>query len=247
MAVDLAGNVYLLASAAISRGSKTSPEWAGTFVVKLHPLDPSADPTRPIPAFPSTADRTYFPPTGHSLALGFRAFWERNGALPVFGYPLTEEFSESERTVQYTERQRFEYHPELVGTPYEVELGLLGVTEAQRQGLLGTEPFRPLWSGTESDANCRFLPETGHRLCFGFKAYWQSHGLDMGDPGVSFRESLALFGYPISEEFVDPATGLVTQYFERAVFEYHPNNPDPYKVELRRLGAEEIAARGWLP
>jgi hypothetical protein len=44
---------------------------------------------------------------------------------------------------------------------------------------------------------------------------------------------------------VDPETGLKTQYFERAVFEYHPDNPDPYKVLLRLLGAEEIERRGW--
>jgi hypothetical protein len=30
----------------------------------------------------------------------------------------------------------------------------------------------------------------------------------------------------------------MTQWFERARFEYHPNNPDPYKVLLGRLGAE---------
>ncbi|HEX7102218.1 MAG TPA: peptidoglycan hydrolase, partial [Nitrolancea sp.] len=66
------------------------------------------------------------------------------------------------------------------------------------------------------------------------------------DPGVSFRESLALFGYPISEEFVDPQTGYVTQYFERAVFEYHPENAGtPYTVLLKRLGADELQARGW--
>ncbi len=29
-----------------------------------------------------------------------------------------------------------------------------------------------------------------------------------------------------------------TQWFERARFEFHPNNPDPYKVLLGRLGAE---------
>ena len=35
---------------------------------------------------------------------------------------------------------------------------------------------------------------------------------------------------------------VLTQYFERAVFEYHPENADtPYAVLLRRLGAEELA------
>jgi hypothetical protein len=29
------------------------------------------------------------------------------------------------------------------------------------------------------------------------------------------------------------------------VFEYHPANPDPYAVLLRRLGAEALAAQGW--
>ena len=46
---------------------------------------------------------------------------------------------------------------------------------------------------------------------------------------------------------MDPQTGLVTQYFERAVFEYHPNNPEPYTVLLRRLGADDLQSRGWIP
>ena len=32
------------------------------------------------------------------------------------------------------------------------------------------------------------------------------------------------FGYPISEPFIDPHTGLSVQYFERARFEYHPEH-----------------------
>ncbi|MCM8748354.1 hypothetical protein NET02_04285 [Thermomicrobiaceae bacterium CFH 74404] len=46
-----------------------------------------------------------------------------------------------------------------------------------------TEAFRPLPAETGSDAHCTFIRETGHRLCFGFRAYWQSHGLEFGDPG----------------------------------------------------------------
>nr|PZN67601.1 MAG: hypothetical protein DIU58_02845 [Sphaerobacter thermophilus] len=105
--------------------------------------------------------------------------------------------------------------------------------------------FAPLPGDTPSDANCTFFPQTGHRLCFGFKEYWESHGLEFGDPGVSYRESLALFGYPISEEFTDPDTGLTVQYFERARFEFHPDNPEPHRVLLGRLGADLVTARGW--
>ncbi|GBD16902.1 Putative sporulation-specific glycosylase YdhD [bacterium HR26] len=207
-------------------------------------------PATRIPAFTSTRDRLYFPETGHSLAFGFKQFWERSGGLMVFGYPLTEEFDElnpdlgKNLTVQYFERQRFEYHPEFAGTPYEVQLGRLGVQDAERRDLLSTAPFRPVKA--VSDANCDYFPETGHRLCNGFRAYWQSHGLEFGDPGISFRESLALFGYPISEEFTDPATGFTVQYFERARFEYHPENPEPYRVLLGLLGAEEVRAKGWI-
>ncbi len=73
-----------------------------------------------------------FAETGHSLRGSFGAFWEANGGLPRFGYSLTEEIVEPEadsgrpRVVQYFERARFEYFPENAGTPYEVQLGLLG-------------------------------------------------------------------------------------------------------------------------
>ncbi len=90
----------------------------------------------PIAAFPNDRDRLYFPETGHSLAFGFRGYWERSGGLPQFGYPISEEFQElnpadgKTYTVQYFERGRFEYHPELRGTRYEVLLGLLGRQQA---------------------------------------------------------------------------------------------------------------------
>ena len=208
-------------------------------------------PATRIPAFSSTPERRYFPETGHSLSHGFKAFWERSGGLPIFGYPLTEEFSEINPdlgkpfTVQYFERQRFEYHPELAGTPYEVQLGRLGVEDAKRRGLLGHPAFQPIPASAVS-GDCWFFPETGHAVCGRFLAYWRSYGLEFGDPGISFRESLALFGYPISEPFTDPVTGLTIQYFERARFEYHPENPEPYQVLLGLLGRDLVRAKGWI-
>ena len=73
-----------------------------------------------------------FPPTGHTLRGIFRRYWLAGGGLPVFGYPLTEELREVSSsdgkayTVQYFERARFEHHPELAGSDYEVLLGHLG-------------------------------------------------------------------------------------------------------------------------
>ncbi len=92
-------------------------------------------PFTPFPAdftYQNNKDRTYFPETGHFLSFGFKAYWEKYGGLAVFGFPISEEFSEKNAadgntyTVQYFERARFEYHPEFSPTKYEVSLGLLG-------------------------------------------------------------------------------------------------------------------------
>jgi hypothetical protein len=199
---------------------------------------------------------SYHPETGHYLQFGFRAYWVDNGGLPVFGYPLTEEYRELNQdtgawyTVQFTERQRFEWHPEYAGTPYEVLLGRLGFEQAAQAGLLDDEPFRFRGDDEGPDAGCTYYRETGHYACDAFVFYWREYGLDLGDPGISYRESLALFGYAISEPFTTTnADGdtVYTQYFERAVFELHPENPLEYRVLLRRLGAEALVERGWLP
>jgi hypothetical protein len=70
-----------------------------------------------------------------------------------------------------------------------------------------------------------YFPQTGHYLSYGFLDYWRSHG------------NIPIFGYPISDEINDSATGLTIQYFERAVFEWHGDQPEGSRVMLRRLGA----------
>ena len=98
------------------------------------------------------------------------------------------------------------------------------------------------------EADTLYFPETGHYIDDLFLPYYRGHGLEMGDRGVSEREALALFGYPVSEGFdeINPDTGRVlrVQYFERARFEYHPENPEPYKVLLGRLGAQTLLRLG---
>lgn len=55
---------------------------------------------------------------------------------------------------------------------------------------------------------------------------------------------MPIFGYPLTDEFVDPATGRVTQWFERARFEWHPGTwPERYDVLLGRLGSELTRGR----
>lgn len=67
-----------------------------------------------------------FEETGHSVCGGFRRFWETYGGLPIFGYPLTDEFVQDGLTVQYFERARFEWHPGAWPERWDVLLGRLG-------------------------------------------------------------------------------------------------------------------------
>lgn len=182
-----------------------------------------------------------FAETGHTLGGAFRYYWERNGGLSMYGYPITEEFTEQNPqdgktyTVQYFERARFEYHPENHGTQYEVLLGHLG--RAIISGREGEAPFQSV--PRPSTSNRLYFSETGHTLGSGFRSYWEKNG------------GLAQFGFPLSEEFseVNPNDGktYAVQYFERARFEYHPENRGtPYEVLLGQLGMQILKQRGWL-
>ncbi|HUP28276.1 MAG TPA: hypothetical protein VM409_07565 [Chloroflexia bacterium] len=83
----------------------------------------------------------YFRQTSHNIAVQFSAYWQAHGGLPVYGYPITEAFPEKSPTdgktylVQYFERNRLEYHPELP-EPFRVSLGLLGVEVLRERGWL---------------------------------------------------------------------------------------------------------------
>jgi hypothetical protein len=122
-----------------------------------------------------------------------------------------------------------------------VLLGRLGVEILEVQG-------RDWQTFPKADPSAmHYFEETGHAIAPEFWDYWSSLGLDYGDPGVSFRESLLLFGYPISEAGVETnedGDTVLTQWFERAVFEWHPGNEAEFQVLLRRLGAEFLDARG---
>jgi hypothetical protein len=115
------------------------PELAGTrYTVLLGllgvELGYSTPPTTTV-APTSTAELTwYFPPTGHLIGKPFRSFWKSRGGLDIFGLPIGEPVIEHGLLTQYFERARFEPHPELAGTPYEVQLGHLGVMAHEAAG-----------------------------------------------------------------------------------------------------------------
>ena len=181
-----------------------------------------------------------FPQTGHAVEAPFYPFWEVQGGLPIFGYPLTDQLAEGGFRAQYFERQRFEHHPENAA-PYNVLFGLVGSEAAERRGLTGRPAFAR--AAQRNTADCEYFAATGHNLCGKFRAYWHGHGLDFGEPGFSFRESLALFGFPISEPFeerLEDGRTYQVQYFERVRMELHSENQAPYDVLLGRLTADLV-------
>lgn len=95
------------------------------------------------------------------------------------------------------------------------------------------QPFKALESLAQP--GCVVFKETGKVVCGQFLIYWNGHG------------GLAQQGYPISGEFaeVSPLNGqtYTVQYFERAVFEKHPENKPPYDVLLSQLGTFQFKAK----
>ncbi len=71
----------------------------------------------PIPAaeIPLSNDpyRRYYSETGHTVVYAFLNYFDARGGLAIFGYPITEFERENGRFVQYFQRARMEWHPEL--------------------------------------------------------------------------------------------------------------------------------------
>lgn len=176
----------------------------------------------------------------------FATYWQANGGLPVFGYPLGAARQErnpdlqTDLPTQWTERRRLEAHPENK-PPFDILLGRMG---AERLLQLGRDPAQ---EGREAGprAGCLWFETTGHNVCdqlpgLGFKSYWSSHGLN--DPKLdAYGRSLQLFGLPLTSPKLETNSAgdtVLTQWFERARFEWHPDQPDAFKVLLGLLGTE---------
>lgn len=192
------------------------------------PTDPVAPPAQ------TSNDLAYFTETRHTLRGPFLRYWERFGGLAQFGFPLTEEFPElndadgQEYQVQYFERARFEFHPEYKGTDYEVLLGLVGLLYHKLD-----PPVAPLSGATQ-----RYFTDTKHNLGGAFRYYWEQYG------------GLFVYGYPLTEELREKSRidgqEYTVQYFERARFEFHPENSGKSQVLLGHLGRQMLQERGWL-
>jgi len=176
---------------------------------------------------PATIPRTY-PADINWAAYGISrdlvTFLEINGGLPVFGLPKTQRaFDDAGNLVWVFERYRVEYHPAddhgAGNDRYAFQIGILGEARLIQLGRIWQNEPR-----AEPKPGCAYFQETGHNLCEPFLSYWKAHGFFLGDPRDLGAESLALFGYPISESTMENGSDGVarpTQWFQRARFEDH--------------------------
>lgn len=166
-----------------------------------------------LPADAQDIDYQFFSETKHNVRGEFLRFY-RAASDPtlLYGYPITEEMvsKDGQQRVQYFQRARFEYHPEL--------------PEGQRVMLtpLGTKTYKPSAPlNINPNLGCRRF-ENGFAVCFAFLEFFDKYG------GVK------QFGKPISSfEFQD---NLIVQYFENARFEWQPNKSEGQRVVITDLG-----------
>lgn len=188
---------------------------------------PTGIPT-PVPTVAIPGDTSqHFVETNKTVPGIFGEYWQQHGGLAQQGYPISEvrgeisELNQQPYTVQYFERAVFEYHPEN-GPPYNILLSQLGTFQYRRKYPQGA-PDQHL-----NQTNGIYFSQTGHWVGGKFWAYWQAHG------------GLAQQGYPLSDEFTEISDlngqPYTVQYFERAVFESHPENAPPYDILLSQLG-----------
>ncbi len=251
----------LLVATAADRGAPgRDSEFGGGLLDVAKALQTAADPNyrpgaQPQPAAGGSPGRAsfdpqpnpndgsaFFPETGHTIRGAFQDYWQRNGGLSIFGFPVSDEFVErgedgNDYTVQYFERHRFEFHPENAA-PYNVLLSRLGVDTLARGGR-----DWQVFGRSIPQAGCVYFNQTQQSVCEPFLSYYRTHGLEFdGRPGKTPAESLALFGLPISGPQVETLSDgqqYTVQWFERARFESHNTG-----VLLGLLSDELVRSRG---
>ncbi|HEX5688646.1 MAG TPA: hypothetical protein VFX76_01515 [Roseiflexaceae bacterium] len=191
---------------------------------------PGLPPTEPISGTVGITPTSGITPTAivrlpiSQIDVRFKGTWDDRGGIDIFGLPLSGPIVIGNGVVvQYFERARLEYHPELSGTRYAVLLGLLGSE-------LGYAT--PAAAAPSDTVELRWhFKETGHTIGKPFRTFWQNRG------------GLALFGLPISEPTME--NGLLVQYFERERMELHPELAGTrYEIQLGHLGVAVLERTG---
>ncbi len=175
---------------------------------------------------PTSGASHYEPQTGKTIQGAFLEHWQATGGLAGSGFPITDVFESvgsDGRTYQTQcfERRVFEFHPENADCRHHVLGRHLG-----RQDLARRHGDSPPWGEPPSTDDIGRRDEvTGKFMSRRMLAHWEQNG------------GLEENGRPLTDEVEED--GLRVQYFERAVFEYHPENAPPHDIQGRLLGWED--------
>ena len=198
-------------------------------------------PSGPPPGYANWAppSTVYIPETGQAVDGVFLDSWRAWGGAASWGLPLTAEFQENGRIVQYYDYGRFEYHPD-DPNGVVVQFGDLGRqlqpfvlrrasgsgSSAVNEAALAARAWAPLDAGVRSDSESwRFVPETGHAVAGGFKAFWEA----TGESGY--------LGNPVSEPY--KVDGVTYQVFERGTLTQRSGEP-PAMVPIGKMMVERL-------
>ena len=211
---------------------------AATVVSNLYVVDPSganADLRHNVPNLAVVVD-------GQTLVAEFKRHYESTGGIERWGLPISEVFEETSGSLtQYYQRGVVDFHKRL-------DLGGTWVTErrltwdymgggAGGSVDMGVEPHitnphegQPLgpWGHKISDFDIsgqfvgfrQFFDRFGGTHSFGYPK--TDARADIGAPGMLLARGASL--------------GRVRQYYQAAIMEFFPDNPEGYKVQLTLLG-----------
>ena len=209
-----------------------------TVVSNLYMVDPSganADLRHNVPNLAVVVD-------GQTLVAEFKRHYESTGGIERWGLPISEVFEETSGSLtQYYQRGVVDFHKRL-------DLGGTWVTErrltwdymgggAGGSVDMGVEPHitnphegQPLgpWGHKVSDFDIsgqfvgfrQFFDRFGGTHSFGYPK--TDARADIGAPGMLLARGASL--------------GRVRQYYQAAIMEFFPDNPEGYKVQLTLLG-----------
>lgn len=173
-----------------------------------------------LAAAKSDASSRYFAGSGHNLRGSFLRQWSMLGGEKAVGEPISEEgFRDGIGIVQ-----SFEGITLLLDPAQQPPADVAGVPLPQ-DFIASFVPAGALerTDGCPNDAFfCQYFPQTGHSVSGRFASYWGNAG------------DISVLGLPVSEPFVDSASGKTTQVFERAILVDHGESD----VRLAKIGRQ---------
>ncbi|MGA9533178.1 MAG: hypothetical protein WBR18_10725 [Anaerolineales bacterium] len=177
------------------------------------------------PAVAQTGGR-FFAETGHTLDTRFLDYFDRHGGTDIFGFPITESFSDpdTDQLIQYTENVRFEWVIDEEG---------IGHAALRPLGEILGGWYLPDESSQGDGRGCRYFEESGHAICYAFLAFFNTHG------------GQDLFGLPISDFVIQ--NDRIVQYFQFFRLDWYPDAPEPDQIRVGALGREHFRIVGYDP